>query len=104
MHFRPPHPDSIGVGTAEYLQGEKQANLDFKNDNSKFYLVGLINLNSLSAENMRKEFKSKYNIELSFEVCTGGSAYKNGYNNTIKKLVEKKHEISLKKEVHEWIN
>ena len=104
MHFHPPHPDSIGVGTEEYLQGEKQANLDFINKNSKFYLVGLIKLDSLGVENMNKEFKSKFDIELNFEGCTGGSAYKNGYNNTIKKLVEKKYEINFKKEIHKWTN
>ena len=61
-HRNIPHPDSLGVGTKEYMQGEKDAENDIMNTNYKLYLHALIPLDSLEFEEMKQYFKLKYNL------------------------------------------
>lgn len=97
-----PHPDSIGVGTIEYISGKKQANNDFLNNTPNLFIIGLLRMDSLEIEMMKKEFEKKYKIKLHFEGCTGGSPFISGYNNKMQKLIENKYKIDLHKKIIKW--
>ena len=102
VYHKIPHPDSIGVGTMEYLQGEKDAKKDLINMNYKLYLRGNIPLDSLKYGEMKKYFKLKYN--LTFEYLDSTSAYQNGYNNKMVRALKERYDINIKKELHKYYN
>ena len=95
----PPHPDSIGIGTEEYRQGERAAVNDIKKDDYRVYLFE-IPLDSIRFEEMKNHFRQEYNIKL--EYFDGSGSYKNGYNNKMKRIIRNKFGIDIKKEINKY--